>query len=172
MTLDRRALLRRWSLAAGLAVALGGAQPAHAQLDANTRAVLAYGLTLQRLEACAAALQDVATWMKQHPQEASAMRSQPWSDTTLQGSAARLEKVPAIKAVLDKHALSGLDFALGPLALTTSYTVVMAARQGVVMPADRVNATAVATIQAHLVRVEQLMPTVYANLRTLRGEPP
>lgn len=170
MRFDRRSLLRCVALAA-CAAAVVGAAPARAQLDANTRAVLAYGLTLPRLEACAAALQDVAAWMKQHPQEAAAMRSQPWGETTLQGSASRLEKVPAIKAVLDKHALSGLDFALGPLALTTSYAVVMAAKQGVVMPADRVNATAVATIRAHSARVEELMPAVYANLRTLRGEP-
>ena len=173
MTLCRlswRGTLRVWALAASAAVALAGALPARAQVDADSRTVLGYTLTLQRLEACAAALQDVATWLQKHPAEAAALRSQARGETSLAAAAARFEREPAIKAVLDKHQLSGLDFAVAPLALKSSYAVVMAAKHVVVMPPDRVNASAVAMIKANPARVEQLIPAINANLRTLRSD--
>ena len=59
---------------------------------------------------------------------------------------------------------------MAPLALKSSYAVVMAAKHGVVMPPDRVNASAVAMIKANPARVEQLIPAINANLRTLRSD--
>lgn len=146
-------------------------QPARAQMDDFTQAVLGYELSLPRVEAYALALQDLVAWAKKHPKDVAVLRSKGGGGaTTLQGAIAQLERAPAIKTVLDKHGLSGRDFALAPIALMTSHTVVMAAQHGAAIPADRINAANVAMVQANAPRIEQLIPDIAAALRTLRGE--
>jgi pimeloyl-ACP methyl ester carboxylesterase len=156
-------------LALAAAATLG--QPARAQMDDFTQAVLGYELSLPKVEAYTLALQDLVAWAKKHPKDLAVLRGKSGgATTTLEAAIARLERTPAIKTVLDKHGLSGRDFALAPMALMTSHTAVMAAQHGAAIPADRINVANVALVKTNAPRIEQLMPDITAALRTLRGE--
>jgi len=94
--------------------------------DELTQAVVGYEVTLPRVEAYESALADLVQWTQTNPQDAKLFRDKNVRVSSLDEAAKRLESVPGIKNILDKHQITGRDMSLMPMALLSSRAVVMA----------------------------------------------
>ena len=154
-------------------ILLGIGAPASAQnADVLTRAVVGYELTLPRVEAYASAIYELADWAAKNPNDVQVLRERGKADS-LDAVGAMLESVPGIKRVLDRHQLTGKDFALIPLALLTSRAALMAEKNGAVAtptPPGRVNAATLDMMRANQPRIDALLAQITARQRALRGE--
>lgn len=137
--------------------------------DELTRAVVGYEVALPKVEAYEAALADLVQWAQAHPDDTKLFRDKNTRTTSLDAAAKRLESVPGIKNILDKHQITGKDMSLMPMALLSSRAVVMAEKRGMTMPPGQSNAASVAMVRANDAKVDKLLERIMAHLRTLRG---
>ncbi len=138
--------------------------------DELTQAVVAYEITLPRVEAYEAALGDLVQWAKAHPKDTKKFRDKKNRIITLDAAGKQLESVPATKGILVKHQLTGEDMTLMPVVLLASNAVVFSEKQGMTMPPGSFNVAAVALIRANEPKLEQLLKRITSNLAVLRGE--
>ncbi len=137
--------------------------------DELTQAVVGYEVTLPRVEAYELALADLVQWTQAHPKNAKLFRDKNVRITSLDEAAKRLESVPGIKSILDKHQITGMDMSLMPMALLSSRAVVMAEKRGTTMPPGQTNTASVAMIRANDAQVDKLLERIMSHLRALRG---
>jgi len=142
--------------------------PAMAQIDEFTKAVVGYELTMPKVEAYAAAMEDLVAWSKKNPEEAEKFRKNDGVNS-LESAIQRIENTTAIKSILDKHNLGSRDFALMPIALLTSIGFLMIEKRGEALPPGRSNAASVAMIRANEVRINALANQITSAQRQLRG---
>jgi hypothetical protein len=133
----------RHALAALLLLTLAAAPRAGAQeaADPVVRAVLAFQLTLPRAEAYVAALRDLEALGRQSPEVLAPFRgTRPKANAiTLEEAASMLEKVPAIKEILDRRALRATDFVVLPIAMKQAQVVAQGWSKGRNFPGGKVN---------------------------------
>jgi len=137
--------------------------PADAQTgsDELTKMVASYELTMQRIEAYGAVMSGLAEWAVARPKEAQAMRDRaPKGSTTVEQSAAAVEKEPAVKALLDKYKLTGRDLVLIPMAVMQAQIAAMGEAQGRTFPADKINPRNTALAKANSPRIDAVMRKV------------
>jgi len=159
-------------LRAGTVTMLLCALPAAAQTgsDELTRMVAAYELTMQRIEAYGAVMAGLADWAVDKPKEAEAMRARtPKGPTTVEQSAAAIEKEPAVKALLDKHRITGRDLVLIPVAVMQAQIAAMGEAQGHSFPAERINPKNVALAKENGPRIDAIMRKVAADRARVSG---
>lgn len=153
-------------VAAAAVASLLSASPAAAQTgqDELTRMVAAYELTLPRIEAYGAVMAGIADWAAANPKEAKAMQARaPRGQITVQQSAAAVEKEPVVKALLDKHTLTGRDFVLLPTAVMQARIAAMGEAQGRTFPADKINARNVALARTNGASIDGIMRKAAAD---------
>jgi len=138
--------------------------------DELTQAVVAYEVTLPRVEAYEAALSDLVEWARAHPKDTKKFRNNKNRVITLEAAGKQLESVPALKDILIKHQLTGEDMALLPVALLSSNAVVFSEKQGMTMPPGHFNVASVAMIRANEATVDKLMDRITSHWGVLRGE--
>jgi hypothetical protein len=138
--------------------------------DELTHAVVAYEVTLPRVEAYEAALGDLVQWAKAHPKDTKIFRDQNNRVITLDAAGKKLESVPALNDILVKHQLTGEDMALLPVALLSSNAVVFSEKQGMKMPPGNFNVASVAMIRANEAKIEKLLERITSHWGVLRGE--
>jgi hypothetical protein len=150
-----------------LAVALPSRSAPQEEADPLVRAVLAYELTLQRTESYVAALKDLADFAKKNPKAMEPFRggSAKTRPMSLEEKAASLEKVVGIKAILDRHALRGIDLMVLPIAMMQAQMIVIGWSQGREFPADKLNLRNAEAVKAAPARFEALA----TEAATLRG---
>lgn len=160
-----------WLIAA--AVLLLCPMPVAAQTgsDELTQMVAAYELTIQRIEAYGAVMSGLADWAVAKPKEAQAMRDRtPKGPATVEQSAAAIEKEPAVKALLDKHKITGRDFVLIPMAVMQAQIAAMGEAQGRTFPADKINPKNTALAKANGPRIDAIMSKVAADRIKISGK--
>lgn len=129
--------------------------------DELTRMVAAYELTLPRIEAYGAVMSELADWAAARPKEAQAMRDRaPKGPATVEQSAAAVEREPAVKALFDKHKLTGREFVLIPTAVMQARIAAMGEAQGRTFPADKINPKNTALAKANGPRIDAIMRKV------------
>lgn len=132
--------------------------------DQLTRLVTAYELTLARVEAYGAVLAGIADWAEAHPAQTKALRAKaPKGLADVEQATAVLESEPALKALLDKHRLSGRDFVLVPAAMMQARLAVLAEAQGRKLPPGQVNPKNLALAKAHAARMDAIMHQAAAD---------
>lgn len=137
--------------------------------DELTQAVVGYEVTLPKVEAYESALADLVQWSKANPRDTKLFRDKETRVSSLDAAAKRLESVPGIKSILDKHRITGRDMSLMTMALLSSRAVVMAEKRGMTMPPGQSNAASVAMVRANDAKVDKLLERIMAHLRALRG---
>jgi hypothetical protein len=137
--------------------------------DELTRAIVGYEVTLPKVEAYESALADLVHWSKANPKDTKLFLDKNTRISSLDEAAKRLESVPGIKSILDKHQLAGRDMSLMTMALLSSRAVVMAEKNGMMMPPGHFNVASVAMVRANDAKVDKLLERIMAHLRALRG---
>lgn len=137
--------------------------------DELTRAVVGYEVTLPKVEAYESSLADLVQWAQAHPNDAKPFRDKNARTSSLDEAAKRLESVPGIKSILDKHQITGKDMSLMTMALLSSRAVLMAEKRGITMPPGHFNPASVAMVRANDAKVDKLLERIMAHLRALRG---
>jgi hypothetical protein len=151
-----------------IVIVLNLSLPAVAQTDEFTKAVVGYELTMPKVEAYAAAMEDLVAWSKKNPREAEEFRKNNGVNT-LESAIQRIESTTPIKSILDKHKLNSRDFALMPIALLSSIGFLMVERRGEAVPPGHSNAASVAMIRANEARISALANQITSAQRQLRG---
>jgi len=165
-------------LAALLAAALAAAplaKPAAPAAAATSKAVhdedltaatLAHPISLARVEAYAKAVRELRQAAARDPAVAGPFRTgAPF--TSIADSARRLEAVPQVKAILDRHGVTGRDFVLTPTAVLAARSALLAEKGGHPGPAPTQDPPAVALWRAHGPRLEKLVEGFMGDLRLL-----
>lgn len=147
-----------------LAPLAANAAAAESGQDELTRMVVAYELTMARVEAYGAVLAGIADWAEAHPEQAKALRAQaPKGLADVDRAAAVLESEPALKAFFDKHQLSGRDFVLVPAVMMQARLAVLAEAQGRKLPPGQVNPKNLALARTNAARMDAIMHQAAAD---------
>lgn len=137
---------------------LGVAGAAETSPDELTRQVAAYELTMARVEAYGVVLTGIGDWAEAHPEQAKVLRAKaPQGLADVEQAAAVLESEPALKALLDKHQLTGRDFVLIPAAMLQARLAVLGEAQGRSVPPGRINPKNLALAKAKAARMDAIM---------------
>lgn len=159
--------LKLAALSAGLLLLLAlisGAVAAESGRDELTRMVVAYELTMARVEAYGTVLAGIADWAEAHPEPAKALRARaPKGLADVERAAAVLESEPALKAFFDKHQLSGRDFVLIPAVMMQARLAVLAEGQGKKFPPGQVNPKNLALARTNATRMDAIMHQAAAD---------
>jgi len=137
--------------------------------DDYTAAVVGYPLSMATLERYAAAVHDLRQETDQDPKLLASLRKQAPKQATLAESAARVERQPRVKAILDRHGLTGLDFVLVPSVVQATGMQLFAEQAGHPVPPDRCNTAFMALYKANREKIEQLWAPVRADLQAVGG---
>lgn len=137
---------------------VGTAVAAEADPDQLTRQLTAYELTMARIEAYGVVLAGIGDWAEAHPAQAKVLRAKaPQGLADVEQAAAVLESEPALKALLDKHQLSGRDFVLIPAAMMQARLAVLGEAQGRNFPPGQINPKNLALAKAKAARMDAVM---------------
>jgi hypothetical protein len=138
-------------------------------LDENARALLAYPITMKRLETYVAAVKEIRAAGEKDAKLMARLREPGPAGEQPTGMAARLEAIAPLKTILDRHGLAGIDLVFMPQAVVAGRTAYAAEQEGHPVPPDRMNAASVALYRADLRRMDAITKTFMADLRVLSG---
>jgi len=146
------------------------------EVDEGTRAVRSYAVTWKRVEAYVAAVREIRLAGQRDPALMAKLR-QPSQPGDLPATiATRLEAIAPVKAILDRHRLSGIDLVLMPPSVAAGQNAYALEQEGRPLPADQQNLAATALYRADLPRMDELAKAFRAELKHLRpsaaAEPP
>ncbi len=157
-------------LAPALALLLlaGTPAPAPAPADDFTAAALAHPITLKKVEAFAAAVKELRAAAAKDPSIARGFKADE-KVSSLADATAKVEGMPKVKAILDRHGVTGRDFVLTPIVVLSARAVLMAEQAGRPVPAEHQNQAAVALLRAEGPKVEKLAEGFMNDLRAIGG---
>ena len=135
--------------------------------DEMTAAIVAYPLTVAKIEAYAAVVKEVGAAQKKDAALRKAIRSKHADGKGLAATVAEVDSLAPLKKILDRHGLSALDFVLLPTVIFSVRAAVFAESSGHPMPADRKNAGAIALLAAEGARLNPVIEALTANLQGL-----
>lgn len=139
--------------------------------DELTKRVAVYELTMPRIEGYGAVMAGIADWAGKDPKAVAAMVGRASKGPmSLQDSAAMFEKEPAVKALLDRHQVTGLDMVVLPMAVMQAQVAALGESQGRTFPADRINPKNIALARANGAAIDAVMKKAQAD--RLRAFPP
>ncbi len=132
--------------------------------DDLTKIVAVYDLTMPRIEGYAAVMAGIADWAGKDPKAVAAMMGRaPKGPMSVQDSAAIFEKEPAVKSLLDKHKVSGLDMVVLPMAVMQAQVAALGESQGHTFPVDRINPKNIALAKANGAAIDAVMKKALAD---------
>jgi hypothetical protein len=164
MTLLPLALLAA-TFASAEGPAAGAAQPVTP--DPLTAAVVGYPITMEKLASHAAASHELRQAAGKEPMLKADLRQQGPKNATIDEMGAQLDQRPRVKAILDRHGLSGRDFLLLPSVVQATANALFAEKSGHPPAADHVNAPCLAMFKADRRQVERLYKAIKDDLRAL-----
>jgi len=132
-----------------------------------TAAVVAYPITLDRVERYAKAIKALRTGAETDPALRADLAKPRRKGANLDAAAAQLDAMPKVKAVLAKHGLTGRDFLLIPQVVLSSRSARFAEKEGHPVPADKVNAAGLALHRSHWEQLDQLTMGFMADVKAL-----
>ncbi|MFA5908241.1 MAG: hypothetical protein WC815_05665 [Vicinamibacterales bacterium] len=137
---------------------------AQSNSDDLTRTVAVYELTMPRIEGYGAVMAGIADWAGKDPKAVAAMMGRaPKGPMSVQDSAAIFEKEPAVKLLLDKHKVTGLDMVVLPMAVMQAQVAALGESQGRTFPADRINPKNIALAKANGAAIDAVMKKAQAD---------
>jgi hypothetical protein len=142
------------------------ARPAAVEDEDLTAAAQAHPISLARVEAYARAVKALREAAAQDPAVRRPFRSRD-RFTSIAESARRLEAVPQVKAILDRHGVTGRDFVLTPTVVLAGRAAVMAEQGGHPAPAPARDSAAVALWREQGPRLEALVTGFMGDLQAL-----
>ena len=132
--------------------------------DELAKMVAVYELTMPRIEGFGAVMAGLAEWAGKEPAAVKAMMARaPKGDISVQDSAAILDSEPAVKALLDRHKVTGHDLVVLPMAVMQAQIAVLGESQGRTFPADRINPKNIALVRANAAAIEAVMKKAQAD---------
>lgn len=142
------------------------ARPAAVADEDLSAAALAHPVSLARVEAYAKAVRALREAAERDPAVKRTFRS---GDrfASLAESARRLEAAPPVKAILDRHGVTGRDFLLTPTVVLAGRATVLAEKGGQGAPAPIRDSAAVALWRQEGPRLEALVAGFMADLQAL-----
>ena len=141
------------------------AQTSQAELE---KLVSTYELTMPRIEGFGGVAAGLADWAKKDPKAAKALVSRtPQGMSSIEAAAAVFEKEPAVKTLLDKHKITGKDFALVPIVVMQIQLVALGESQGRTMPPGPYNPKNVAVVKANGPAIDAIMTKARADMARL-----
>ena len=141
----------------------------HGQVDGFTRSMLAYPITMRRLEAYVAAVKELRAAGEKDPALMARLRTPRPPGEQPAGTAARLEGNAQVKAILDRHGLTALDLMLMPPAVLTGRNAYALEQEHRPLAPGEFNADAVALWRADIQRMDTLSKAFLADLKILSG---
>lgn len=106
----------------------------------------------------------IADWAKKDPKAVTALMDRsPKGPSSVEVSAAVFEKEPAIKALLDKHRITGKDVILLPMVVMQAQLVALAESQGRTIPPGPYNPKNVAVAKANGPAIDAIMTKARAD---------
>jgi hypothetical protein len=132
-----------------------------------TVALIGYPITMEKLASHAAAAHELREAAARDPMLKADLRKQGPRNATIDQVGAQLDQRPRVKAILDRHGLSGRDFLLLPSVVQATANALFAEKEGHPPPADRVNAACLAMFKADRRQVERLYKALKDDLRVL-----
>lgn len=131
---------------------------AQSNSDELTKMVAVYELTMPRIEGYGAVMAGIADWAGKDPKAVAALMARaPKGPVSVQDSAAMFEREPAVKSLLDKHKVTGLDLVVLPMAVMQAQVAALGESQGRTFPADRINPKNVALAKANGAAIDAVM---------------
>jgi hypothetical protein len=138
-------------------------------VDENTRAMLAYPVTVARLKAYIRAVKEVRAAGERDAALLARLREPRPKGEAPAGMAARLEAIPPLKSILRRHGLTGLDLVLMPQAMVAGRFAYALEQEGRPLPPDEVNAAVTALFRADLPAMDELNKAYLDDLKFLNG---
>ncbi len=135
--------------------------------DDYTKAFVAYPLDLAKLDRYAAAVHQLRQENDKDPTLMADLRKKVPEKASFTESGEQLGRQPRLKAILDRHQLTGHDFVLIPTVVQMTGVQLFAEQAGHPVPADRSNAGFTALYKANREKVEALWATVRGDLQAL-----
>lgn len=140
--------------------------------DDLTKMVATYDLTMARVEGYGAVMAGIADWAGKDPKAIAAMVGRAAKGPmSLQDSAAIFEKEPAVKALLDRHKVTGLDMVVLPMAVMQAQVAALGESQGRSFPADRINPKNIAFAKANGAAIDAVMKKAQADRQRAFPQP-
>ena len=143
--------------------------PAPVPAEDFTTAALAHPITLKKVEAFAAAVKELRAAAAKDPSIARRFQANE-KVSSLAEATAKVEGMPKVKAILDRHGVTGRDFVLTPIVVLSARAMLMAEQSGHPAPAEHQNQAAVALLRAEGPRVEKLAEGFMNDLRAIGGK--
>lgn len=166
MVTELLAALLAAALAAAPTAPAAPAGPPGVEDEDLTAAVRSHPITVAKVEAYAAAVKALREAAAKDPAVAAPFRSME-RFASISASAARLEAVPAVKAILDRHRVTGRDFVLTPTVILAARAAVLAERAGQGPPAPTRDPPAVALWREQGPKLEPIVTAFLADLQAL-----
>ena len=142
-----------------------GPQP----LSENAKLRRSYPITMDRLERYVLAVAELRRAGDRDPALMAKLRAPRPPDEEPSGMAARLERIGPLKAILDRHALGGMDLVLLPQVVLASQEARGLEQEGRPLAPEQVNPGGVALWRDHVERTDQLTKAFLADLKAIRG---
>ena len=141
----------------------------HGVMSENARLVVAYPITMPRLQSYVAAVKEIRAAGTRDPSLMAKLREPGPRGEQPAGMGARLDAIAPLKDILQRHGLAGIDLVLMPQAVTAGRIGYSLEQEGRPLPPDQVNAGAVALYRADLRRMDEITKAFMADLRYING---
>ncbi len=166
MVIDLLAALLAAALAAAPTAPAAPAGPPGVEDEDLTAAARSHPISFAKVEAYAAAVKALREAAAKDPAVAAPFKSKE-RFASISASAARLEAVPAVKAILARHGVTGRDFVLTPTVVLAARAAVLAERAGQGPPAPTRDPPAVALWREQGPKLELVVAAFLEDLQAL-----
>lgn len=145
----------------------GAAAGARTPSPEFTAAVIAYPITLDRVERYARTVKALRTAAERDAEVKKELGRPRRRGATLDMAAAQLDAMPRVRAILGQHGLTGRDFLLIPQVVLSSRSARLGEQEGHPVPAERVNAAGLALHRTQWDQLDRLTMAFMADMRAL-----
>lgn len=153
----------------GNAVPGSGHVPLPEAPSENSRLMLEYPITMERVEAYVAAVRQVRVAGLANADLMARLRKPGPPGETPTGMGARLDTIPELKAILDRFGLTGIDLVIMPQVVMAGKKALAQEQEGHPLPPEQLNAACMALYRTHLPRLTMLSKIFMADLAIISG---
>lgn len=141
----------------------------HGAVSEDSRLIVAYPVTMPRLQSYVAAVKEIRAAGTKDAALMAMLRKPGPTGEHIAGMGARLDAIAPVKAILDRHGLTGVDLVLMPQAVMAGRNAYSLEQEGRPLPPDQVNAGAAGLYRADINRMDGIAKAFLADLRYISG---
>jgi hypothetical protein len=146
------------------------AEPRQISQEELTKLVSTYDLTMAKIDGYGAVTAGIAEWAAANPKPLAALMARaPKGTSTVAASGAVFESEPAVKALLDRHKITGIDMVVLPMAVMQAQILVLADQQGRTVPPGPFNPKNVPVVKANGSAIDKVMTKARADMARAFG---